>query len=153
MEKIYRKDIEAKIREKAKKKMVSRTLKKSKNGETFWSGLESGVRPLGFASLDSMFRNCTYKESLIKLKEAFDDAAEHYGVPMEELRFEKGWRAGTNIKGERIETDEEFEDRIQYETDDQVNNLRQLKACKAQAKRDKRAKIEKLQKELENLQK
>ena len=153
MEKIYRKDIEAQIRENAKKQMVACPLPEKQEDGTFWSSFEAGVRPLGFASLDSMFRKCTYEEAQKKLKEAFEDAAEKYNLPIEKLIFVKGWGQGSQIQGERLETDEELEERIQRETDTKVDRLRQAKKDRAYEKARKQKQIKKLEEELAKLKK
>ena len=153
MERIYRKDVEAQMRAKAEKKMVSTPLKRENPDGSFWSSFEDGVRPLGKASLDSLFRNCTYEECKQLLKEAFNDAAEKYDLPIEVLKFVKGWRAGSQIQGFRIESDEEFEARIQRDTDSKVNQLRQYKKNVANDRANKKKQIKKLEAELEKLKK
>jgi hypothetical protein len=151
--KIYRKEVEDEIRAKAEKKMISHPLKKSKGDGTFWESFETGVRPLGFASLDSMFRNCTYEESQQILKQAFQGAAEQYELPVEKLKFVKGWGQGSQIQGFRLETDEELEKRIQYETDSKVTKLRMAKTREATNRASKKRQIKKLEDELAKLKK
>jgi hypothetical protein len=146
MERIARKDIEAQIRATAEKKMISIHVDSGHWGE-------SGVRPLGVASLDSMLRHCTYEEAQKKLKEAFEEAAEKFELPISDLRLAKGWSQGSVIQGIRLETDEELEARIQKETDRKVLFLRNAKNRARAEKYAKERKIRQLKKELEKLEK
>lgn len=153
MERIIRKNVENEIRINAQKKMIPCPCKKEDEDGTFWSTLESGVRPLNFASLDSLFRNCTYEEAAEKLKRAFDEAAEEYGISVDKLRFVKGWGQGSVIQGSRLETDEELEARIQKETDEKVATLRWKNQQKRNSESQRKKKIEQLEKELASLKK
>jgi len=137
-DKIYRKDIEDQIRASAEK-------------QTRTAG---SYRIAGRVSLNTALKNLNLSEAVALLSSEFDKAAIELGVSVEALRIEKDWSGESSyITGARLETDQELEDRVQYETDREVNRLRQIKQNKINEAYQKKLRIKKLEAELEALKK
>jgi len=132
--KVYRKDIEFQVRSTLTKKIVT-------TGAYYVNDK---------VSLDTVFNKCSLSESMTILMKEFKKAAAKFAVTIDEIKFHR-IRNGSYLTASRLENDEEFEQRIQYETDSRVSQLRYLKNQRASDKQAKQRKIKKLQEELNNL--
>jgi len=137
-EKIFRKEIEDKVRQTIVRQVIS-------VGE---------YRIKDKISANTFLKNKTLEESIFLLKEGFEKASKELNIPIEKLRFEKSSISeGIYISGLRFETNEELEQRIQGITDYQVYKLRKIKNNKNRVEYNKKKRILALEKELNELKK
>jgi len=145
-ERLNRKEIEAEIRANAKKEKIELS-DKTREGHY----MNFGVDPLGKKSFDTLLQKCSLDEAISLLKSAFEDASEKLDLPVDELYITRAWRQGAVITGQRDETDEEFESRIQDEIDKKLQELKTTKRREYADKKAKQKKIEQLNAELAQL--
>ena len=141
MERVNRKEIEEKVR---KTSIVKRQI------------ITAGWYEVkGKRSIHTAINGCNLQETIDLLKEEFNNASKKLGVPVESIIVEKSKWSSSNahLTASRLETDEEIERRIEHEVNYRVLEIQETKKRASAEKYRKKKQIEKLQKELEELQK
>ena len=124
MNRINKKEIKAEILNNSKKQFINTT---HVNCTTIFKRFNP-LGDNGNIGFDTMFKGLNYGEALDLLHRAFEHASEREGVSIDEpnLRITKPKydRNGVDICFFREETDEEFENRVETETNLKLEKLR-----------------------------